>query len=641
MLKKAIQSNRSSLLILLVITAFCYSPVVKNEFVTFDDGVLIRYNSIVTDEGVSIRDIIEYKNFNPHYKPLVFLTWRAEYQIFGENSLPFHLNNLLLHLLNTFLLFYIGLRLFPKLGIDEPKTRLFSFISAILFAIHPLHVESVAWATERKDVLYSFFFLLGWLFYFRFLDKKKKYLLALSVLSYIFVLFSKSMGITLIAVIVLTDWIHYKKFTREIILQKIPYLVVFIGGMFIYGMFTDFDSHATGLTSTTIFSESEDEQFFTNYPWLFKRILIVSLRLVLWILHIFIPLVLSIMYPREQILDFIGKGILIFPIIIAGLLYLAWKLRNKNLLYFFGILFFLITISPAVAISEKGSGVFLPDRYTYIPATGIFIATIGLLQSLKIKHQTAAALLLIYLVFLGGKCYSQVKVWRNSESLWTNSVELFPKFARARNSRGYYYMKEGENEKALRDLSLAIRYKPNYLGAYNNRCNLLFKMGRYEEALADIDVLLRAKPDRVKYLTTKAGILFKLKRYDEAVKFSERAIELDSESLESHKNLAIIYFRTKRYAQSIPHWEKCTELEPENARNFSDMGYALLMVRRYEDALNAYNQAIEIDPELASAWYNRSFTWLRLGNKDKAMQNALQAKKLGANVTEGYLRRLE
>ncbi|MFW5822311.1 MAG: tetratricopeptide repeat protein [Tangfeifania sp.] len=641
MLKKILQSNRNSLLILLILTAICYSPVVKNEFVTFDDGVLIHNNPIITDDGVSVKEIFQSKDFTPHYKPLVFLTWRAEYQLFGENPLPFLLNNLLLHLLNTVLLFLIGLKLFPLLKTDIQNTRLFSFIIALLFAIHPIHVESVAWATERKDVLYSFFFLLGWLLYFRFLEEKKTYLLVLSVVSYALVLLSKSMGITLIALIVLTDWIYYGKFTKKIILEKIPFLVVFIGGMFIYGMLTDFGDHATGLTSTTILSASENEAFFADYPWLLKRALIVSLRLVLWILHVFIPVAYSIMYPREQVLDFVGKGILVFPFLIAGLLYLVYKWRNKNLLYVFGILFFLITISPAVAISEKGSGVFLPDRYTYIPSTGLFIAAIGLLRNIKMKRTTATFLLTAYFLLLGVKCFSQVKVWRNSESLWTNAIRLFPDFSRARNSRGYYYMKVGENEKALRDLSIAIKNDPDYYGAYNNRCNLLFSMGKYEEALADINVLVRSRPDYVKYLTTRAGILFKLNRNEEAVEMSKRAIELDPESLESHKNLAIIYFQTKRYAESLPHWQKCTELEPANARNFADMGYALLMVRQNEEALEAYNQAIKIDPELASAWYNRSFTWLRLGNKEKAKEDALQARKLGANVTDSYLRRLE
>lgn len=641
MITKIIQSQRNSILVILLITAICYSPIVKNEFVTFDDGVLIRYSRIVTADNVTLKNIFTFNDQNPHYKPLVYLTWRAEYSLFGDNPLPFHLNNLLLHLLNTLLVYFLGLRLFSKLKIPDDKIHVFTFIIALLFALHPMHVESVAWATERKDVLYSFFFLLSWLIYLKFLDQKKAYFLVISVLCYALSLISKSMGITLFAVILLTDWIYFGKLSKKVFLQKIPFLLVLIGAMYMYGMFgRDFSEHSAGLTSSTILSVAEDSEFFGNYPVVFKRVIIISFRIVLWILHVLMPVVLSVMYPREQFIEAVGKGILLFPVILAGLVYLIWKWRNNNILYFFGLAFFLITISPAVTINEKGSGVFIPDRYVYVPAIGIYFAALGILRKIKFNAKMLTVLLAVYFIFISTKCYSQVKVWRDSESLWNNTIKYFPDFARALNSRGYYYMNKGENEKALRDLSKAIKNDRNYVGAYNNRCNLLFSMGRFEDALKDINILLLAKPDYVKYITTKAGILSKLKRTDEAVEFSKKALEIDPESFESHKNLAIIYLQSRRYKESIVHWEKVVEYESGNPLNFADMGYALLMVNRNQDALNSFNEAIRQKPDLATAWYNRSFANNRLGFKEKALEDALQAKKLGANVSEGYLNRL-
>ncbi len=641
MTKKIIHSKRNTILLLIILTVVCYSPIVKNQFVSFDDGVLIHDNQLVIADTTTIADIFSVRYLGPHYKPLVILSWRMEYQLFGNNPLPFHLNNLLLHILNTILLFFVGLRLLPKLKIPDEKAKLFSFVLSVVFAIHPLHVESVAWATERKDVLYSFFFLLSWLWYLKFLDEKKSIFLFASIFGYALSMLSKSMGITIIAVIIITDWAYHSKITKALVIQKIPYLLVFVAAMYLFGMFTKFDKIAVGLASSPVSGQVHNEFFFEAYPALFQRIIVASFRLIFWIVHIFLPVVLSVMYPREQFFGIAGKALLLFPALVGGLLFFTWKLRNKNLLFVFGVLFFLVTISPALAVNEKGVGVFLSDRYTYLPLVGIILAAIGLLSLLKTGTKLATFLFVGYLVFLGAKCYSQVKVWRNSESLWNNTINYFPNFARALNSRGFYYSKAGEKEKALRDLNRAIRNDPNFSGAYNNRCNLLFSMKQYEKALADIDFLLKKRPDYVKYVNTKAGILYNLGRTEEGIVFSERAIELDPENVGARKNLAINYLQSKKFKQAIVHWEKVVELEPNNALNYSDMGYVLLMLMRNNEAIKAYNRAIELQPNLAKAWYNRSFAYYRLGNKQKALENALQAKKLGANVTETYLSRLK
>jgi len=640
MLQKIIQSNRNSIIILLLLTAVCFSPIVKNEFVTFDDGLLIRYSYYVTNNDVPFTWIFNYNFTNPHYKPLVYMGWRIEYSLFGDNPLPFHMNNLLLHFLNTILVFFLALKILPLLKIQEKHQRFFAFVLALLFALHPLHVESVAWASERKDVQYSLFFLLSWLAYIRHLENRKPLYMVLAILGYVATLLSKSMGITLVAVLALTEWFYFRKIDKKMVLRLVPFVLVFLGGMYMYGMFTNFEEHAAGITSKTILSQTEDRDFFADYPVLLKRILMISMRLVLWIVHIIIPLIVSVMYPREQIIEFFGKSILLFPLILAAILWLTWKWRNKKLLFAFGIAFFIITISPAIAISEKGSGVFLPDRYTYIPALGIYLAALALIMKIKVKKSVANLLILSYFLFIGVKSHAQVKVWRNSETLWNNTLKHFPGFPRALNSRGAYFKGIGEREKALKDFTEAIKNDPNYMGAYSNRCDLLFSMGRYEEALADINVLLKSDAGEKDYYTTAAGILFKLNRIEDAEKFALHSIEIDADNLEPQKNLAIIYLKQKKYNLSVEHWQKCIELEPRNPLNYADMGYALLMAGRNEEALEAYNQAIKMRPELASAWYNRSYTHMRLGNKQKALEDALQAKKLGANVTDSYLNRL-
>ena len=650
MLEKILGSNRNVLITLAVITALCYSTLHKNDYVSFDDGVLVRRHFLVAPEKVPAARYFQYNFKNPHYKPLVYLTWRAERKLFGDNPVPVHMNNLLLHILNTLLMFFIGLRLLKMMDLPDNRIRIFAFLMALFFALHPMKVESVAWATTRKDVLYSFFFLLGWLSYLKHLETKNYLFLALALVSYFLGMLAKSMGITLVAVLVLTNYFHTRKISPLKYASVIPFVLVFVFSLYMYGLFDNFKEHAAGITNTTIIDNlpadferniEQPKDIFAGYPTAVQRVVFISFRLVLWITHVLIPVVLSVMYPREQLIDFFGQSILFFPIIIAALLFWAWKTRNKNLLILFGILFFFITISPAVAINEKGSGVFLPDRYTYMPSLGVFFVLLGVFANAKIKPKTLGILAVVYFSFLGIKSFNQVKVWRNSESLWNNTVKHFPDFARGLNSRGYYYMSVGENEKALRDFTRAIKNDPSYLGPYNNRCELLFRMGRYPEALADVDILLKHRPNYVKFNTTKAGILFKLGRTQEAVEFSQRAIALRPNNLPANKNLAIIYLQTGKYAESVKHWEVVIQQEPRNALNYVDMASALIRVNKLEEALSACTNAIEINPEIANAWHNRSYIYNRLGNREKALEDALQAQKLGANISESYINRLK
>lgn len=641
MLQKVFSSQRNTILLIVAITAVCYSTLYKNEFVTFDDGVLIRRHFLVSSEKTQPDWYFRYNFKNPHYKPLVFLSWRAEYLLFGDNPVPFHLNNFLLHLLNSLLVFFIAIALFAKFNIPPDKQRIWAFVFSVVFAIHPMHVESVAWATERKDVLYSAFFLAGWLSYIKHLETAKTKFLVFAVFAYVFTLMSKSMGITLVAVLVLTNWLYSPKMPAKSWMKILPFFVIFVLALFVYGMFSNFSENAAGLTNQNIIGANSADELFAGYPTLFKRAIFISFRMVLWILHTLIPVALSVMYPREQFLEFFGKTILLFPVLIAALLFLAWKWRKKNIMFVFGVLLFFVAISPAVAINEKGSGVFLPDRYTYLPSLGIYLALMGLILQSKIKAKSIQVLTVVYLLFFGIQTIKQVKVWETSENLWNNTVKYFPDFPNALNSRGFYYMKAGEKQKALRDFNKALKNNRSFLGAYNNRCNLLFSMGKYNEALADVNILLLAKPDHVKYITTKAGILFKLNRTDEAIEASKRALAIDAESLESHKNLAIIYLKTRRFNESLPHWQKVIELEPENPYNYSDFGYVYLMLGKNQKALEAFSKAIQLKPDFADAYYNRSFVYNRLGDKTHALADALQGKKLGAKIPDSYINRLK
>src|SRR5688572_3622620 len=175
--------------LLLLITFGIYFQVTDHDFVNYDDDTLITTNRVVVDPNKSWTDCFTWNIFTPHFKPLVLMSWRAEYQTFGEKPGVFLFNNLLLHAFNVLLVFFLSLKLLRRFIPDQRQViSLAAFFVALAFAVHPLHVESVAWAVERKDVLYTFFFLLSWLSYLQYLEKNKYTYLLLCALFYLLVL---------------------------------------------------------------------------------------------------------------------------------------------------------------------------------------------------------------------------------------------------------------------------------------------------------------------------------------------------------------------------------------------------------------------------------------------------------------------
>ena len=155
---------------LIALTFIISHQVLLSDFVNFDDSKLIYNHAIVNSEQVPIKEAFSWGFRRGHYKPLVFLSWWSEYKLFGKAPFIFHFNNLLLHLFNVLLVFFIGKALLVQFKISKEKVLFGSLFLATLFSVHPLHVESVAWAVERKDVLFSFFFLSAWLSYIRYLN---------------------------------------------------------------------------------------------------------------------------------------------------------------------------------------------------------------------------------------------------------------------------------------------------------------------------------------------------------------------------------------------------------------------------------------------------------------------------------------
>ncbi len=631
----------SLMAILVVVTAIVFSPILSSEFLNFDDNVLIYENPVIANDGdFSAKEIFTSKLWMPHYKPLVFLGWNIEYRIFGFDSFYFHLINLLLHLLNAALVFIIIRKLIKRFSVPEKYSLYASFFIALLFAIHPMRVESVAWAIERKDVLYSFFFLLSSWFYIKYTENNKKYAwLGISVLFYLLVILSKSMGITLIAVLFLFDYLMNRKINTRLFVEKIPHLIIFLIGFYLYGLFSDFGTQASGL-SVGVVNQGFDyyPSNFDNLSSFYTRILIINIRLVLWIAHLIIPFSLSAIYPKQEILEALGSFIHIFPLITIGLIAVAIKYIKKKNWIAFGLFFFIITISPAIAIAEEGISVFLSDRYTYMASLGIIIIVVVGFTLFISKWNNKmylilplAAVSLIYSILT----ISYNKKWHDSEVFWTNVISVSENETSAYNGRGKHYRHQNKYDLAYKDYTKAIECDAKNHKAYSNRGKILFDTGKIDESIVDFTKTIELDPEYFEALSNRGAAYASKGQYDKALVDINKALEIKPDHSNSYSNRGIIYMQQNKLQESIDDFSMFQKLKGFDPDITNSIGVCYLNMKEYKKAVAEFNKALKYKNS-GVMYRNRSSAYYYMGELNKARIDAKKAEQLGADLSPAY-----
>ena len=597
------KKNILFLALLLLVTFGVYYQVTSHDFVNYDDDTLITNNRVVVDSARSWAECFTWNIFTPHFKPLVLLSWRAEYQTFGEKPAVFLFNNLLLHALNVLLVFFLSLTLLKKFIPDQKQAiSLAAFFVALAFAVHPLHVESVAWAVERKDVLYTFFFLLSWWSYLQYLEKNKYTYLLLCALFYLLVLLSKSMGITLIAVLFLTDYLYGRKNIVALIKEKIPVILFFVVGIYLYGLIDYLTGFVSGGAASSNNSVTETLQVAAASSPFLQIVLMAFLKVFLMLAHVLIPLHISVIYEGKEIQKMLGVFFYMIPFVVLGLFYLAYRLSGKHKEILFGLLFFLIAFSPAITIGKyEGVGVFVGDRYTYAPMLGLLLAIVvwcfRIPSSFK---QLPIVLLSILSIVYMALTLPAIGVWKNAETLWTNAIEKTKCAAPAYNGRGVYYLnKTKETDKALADFDAAILCDSNHVRAIYNRGIILMNKNRNAEALRDYNRAIYLNPKYVEAYVNRGNILRDQGQNDAAMMDYNTAIQLSPEFSKSYFNRGSLFLNMKRFDEAIADCDQAISLDRNYAKAYYNKGVALFNLSRKEEACKEFSTSLTLGYQAA------------------------------------------
>ncbi|MCP3929552.1 MAG: tetratricopeptide repeat protein [Bacteroidetes bacterium] len=621
--KEKISRNRNSdllpVFVLLIITVIVLSPSLFNGFVNWDDDANLLDNPYLQNfDWESIKGIFSSTVIG-NYNPLPIFTFAIEKSIFGLNPAVFHISNLLLHLGCTILAY----RILLKLHISPTA----AFIGALLFGIHPMRVESVAWVTERKDVLFGIFYLTAILFYIRALKEKshKKYnwiILILFVLS----LFSKIQAVALPLSMLALDYYFRRPLKWQILIEKIPYFILslIIGALGVYLLGRD--------------GSLEDA---TNYSF-FERLLIGAYSYCVYLYKLIVPYPLSPMYPYPKVLSW-WFYVSVLPVIaIIGGWFWAFRKDWRKLV--FGMAFFTFNVVFLLQILGAGHG-FLADRFTYIPYLGLFFLAGAGYDYLNDNYSKKRKLIIIgitvYLLSFAMMSWQQCKVWKDGGTLWTHVLKYYPNAVNPWINLGHYYRDTGDFENALAQYTKAIEVKSDKAITYNSRGKLYFDHGHPNEAIRDLGTGIELDSTNDEMYINRGAAYGMIGNYELALQDFSQGIELNPKRKNAYLNRSMLYFETGKYDKAIADYDTFLELDPENAEIWFERGTAKYMLRQYSQAIQDLNQAIRLKPNTGKYYLQRSQAYRGLGQKDLAIQDATQAQQLGESVDAGFLRSLQ
>ncbi len=599
-----------------MLTLIAYLPVFNAEFVNWDDGDY-GYDNIL------IRSFDNFGKFfitpvQGNYHPLTMISLAINCAISGENASSYHIFNVLFHLANTALAYLLAWRL------SNGKFWV-ALLTGLLFGIHTMHVESVAWVSERKDVLYTFFFLLGLIGYERYVKKPSTtgYLAFTGLL--LLSLASKPAAVVFPLTLLVLDYWLKRPMKLDLIVEKIPHFALAL----LAGLLTLKAQTLRGATDVADLMPFSRPFFFGCYSFMMY-----------WVKLIF-PVNLCTFYPFPPINEGLPIIYLISPLFLLATIGLAFLTRKKTRLFIFTLAFFLVNIGLVLQFFVVGSAV-MADRYAYLPYwSAFFMLGFGLdylVEEKKLLTKTAAYALLGALgLLLTALSYRQATTWKNSATLWDNAIKVHPS-SKAFTNRAIVHRKANEGKTALELLNKAIALSVRDADAYGTRGNVYFDMKQYEKALADLNMSLQINEKNANAYNSRGAVYGTLGQNDLALADMNKSIELDPLKPESYTNRAILHSTMKNnVAASADYKTYLEKFNPGNSNIWNDLGISYFSMGDFNKALESFKKATQISPENGIFYLNSSRAYFSLGDKSNALTYANQAQKKGAQVPQDFL----
>lgn len=604
--------NSRSLGIALGLIAACvavFASVRHNDFVYYDDPKYVTENPIVMS-GLTARGIAWAlkTGTDANWFPLTWTSHMLDVQLYGTNAGGHHVTSLILHIASTLLLFGVLLWMTRALGRS-------AFVAG-LFALHPLHVESVAWVAERKDVLSTFFWMLTLWAYVWYTRQPRVSRYALVLMLFAAGLMAKPMLVTLPFVLLLLDyWPLERKAMSfaQLAKEKLPLFVVAIASSIVTFMVQRHGGAVRGLDSFPLVSRIGNALVsYVDY-----------IGKMLW------PAQLAAFYPYPDELS--GGKVLGAVVILVAISVFAIRNARKHPYLIVGWLWYLGTLVPVIGLIQVGNQA-MADRYTYVPLIGLFIIIAWGVHDLLERTSARRFLLPIAGTAALAACAviarTQVQYWKNSSALWMHALRVTDDNYVAHNNLGLALAGQGKIDEAVIQYNEALRIRPNYATARTNLGAALSKQGKTADAIANYNEVLRQKPDMAEAHTDLGAALANQGKLDEAIAEYREALRLKPGYPEAHANLGLVFAKQAKVDEAIAEYNAALASKPDFVEVHNNLGYALAATGHLDEAIAHYNNAIRLKPDFELARMNLAMTLANQGKTEEALQAFFEVLKL-------------
>lgn len=610
--------------LLFLTTLAVYGQVRGFDFVNYDDREYIVDNARVraglTWEGAVWAFTTSYGG---NWFPLTWLSHMLDFRMFGPDSGLHHLMNVLIHALGSLLLFALLRRM--------TGCRWRSAFVAALFALHPLHVESVAWVTERKDVLSGFFWFLTIWLYLRYVERPRLSRYLFMVASFILGLMSKSMVVTLPFALLLLDYWPLRRFALwdassakkpgrpAVLMEKAPLLALSLA----VSVVTFLVQRGGGAVAPI------------EYVPLGARLANGLVSYVTYLRQLFAPVRLSAFYPLPvQTPVWLA---LVAALTLAAVSLLVVKSLRRRPYLAVGWFWYLGTLVPVIGLVQVGMQAHA-DRYAYLPSVGILMMLAWGVPELLGRMRSARAVLTGLSVAFCSICilltWFQIRHWQNSASLFRHALAVTSDNHVAHNGLGIALLEEGHIEEAISHYQEAIRLKPRYPEARANLGQVQLKMGRVDEAVEQLREAIRLSPSHPEARINLAIAYDAQGKPEEAATQLLEALRLDPDSPNAHYNLGRVYAELGKMVEAQAQFYEVIRLEPESAEAHYNLGVILARRDNPKAAIPEFLKALQINPDYASAHNNLGSILANLGQIDEAIFHFREAVRINPESEE-------
>ncbi len=626
-----------------LITFIVYLSSLHNEFVSWDDNHYVYENPHIHSLNADFFRWAFSEFYAGNWHPLTWVSHALDYAVWGLNPLGHHLTNNILHAVNTFVVVILATTLLEawkrkaeksgqKIFFNAQAILIAGGITGLLFGLHPVHVESVAWVSERKDLLCALFYLLAIVQYAKYANiggaetiqensktrfLNKYYLLVLAF--FVLALLSKPMAVSLPAVLLILDWYPFQRIRSiksfmSAFVEKMPLIVLSI----ISSILTVLAQKAGGaIQSTEIIPFS-------------SRVSVAAESLLGYLLKMALPVNMVPFYPYPENVSPFSAGYLLSIVLVLGITATCIVMSKRQKLWLSVWGYYVITLVPVLGIVQVGSQ-SMADRYTYLPSLGPFLLA-GLLsawciektnirrkqaQIVKLIGGIAAILVSVCLSFI---TFRQVAIWKDSVTLWTYVIEKEPNAPVAHNNLGLIYQNQNMPDEAEKEFLTALKLKPDYALAHNN-LGLVYKThNMLDKAMEQYLIATKLKPDDAE-AHSNLGISYQACNMpDKAEEEFLTAVKLKPDDAALHFNLGLFYKSRNMPDKAMEHYAIAIKLKPDLAEAHNNLGGIYLVLKMPDKAEQEFQTALILKPDLAEAHYSLGFAYYNTGQMEKAQR---------------------